>query len=233
MSQRLLVGEHDHEPQPGLPQPLPPGERLIWQGAPDWRVLAWRSFHLGKFALYFAVLIAWRAIASLSDGAGLAAALATTLWPVPLAALSLGFIVLLAWLVSRNSLYTLTDRRLVMRVGVVLTVTFNLPLKRIDAAQVHARADGSGDVSLLLNPEDRIGYLHLWPHVRPWRFARTEPSLRALPQVAPVGAMLAEALTRSLQSDPRAAQSLVPAPTGKLDADRQPAAGHQHLPHAA
>jgi hypothetical protein len=35
--------------------------------------------------------------------------------------------------------YTLTDRRVVMRIGIVLTLTFNLPLKRIAAAGLHLR----------------------------------------------------------------------------------------------
>ena len=28
------VPEHDFEPQPGLPEPLPRDETLLWQGAP-------------------------------------------------------------------------------------------------------------------------------------------------------------------------------------------------------
>ena len=193
-----FVGEHDDEAAPGLPAPLPAGERLLWRGAPDWRVLARRSFHLRKLAAYFAVLIAWRGFSSLADGGSLASAAASTLWTVPLAALALGFIALLAWLVASNTVYTLTDRRVVMRVGIVLTVTFNLPLCRIEAARLHALPGGAGDIALVLNNDDRIGYIHLWPHVRPWRFARTEPMLRALPDAAPVAQLLADALQQSL-----------------------------------
>ena len=201
------VGEHDDEAAPGLPAPLPVGERLLWRGAPDWRVLARRSFHLYKLAAYFGVLIAWRFISSLADGGGLAAAAASTLWTLPLAALALGFIAVLAWLVASNTVYTLTDRRVVMRVGIVLTVTFNLPLRRIEAARLHALPGGvdgrAGDIALVLDAEDRIGYIHLWPHVRPWRFARTEPMLRALPDAAPVAQLLADALQQSLATPVR------------------------------
>ncbi len=196
------VGEHDDEPAPGLPAPLPAGERLLWRGAPDWRVLARRSFHLHKLAVYFGVLIAWRGISSLADGGSWGQAAATTLWTVPLAALALGFIALLSWLVASNTVYTLTDRRVVMRVGIVLTVTFNLPLRRIETARLHALPGGvdgrAGDIALVLHPEDRIGYIHLWPHARPWHFARTEPMLRALPDAAPVAQLLADALRQSL-----------------------------------
>ncbi len=194
----LHVGEHDDEAAPGLPAPLPAGERLLWRGAPDWRVLARRSFHLHKLAAYFGVLIVWRGISSLADGSSLATAAATTLWTVPLAALALGLIALLSWLVASNTVYTLTDRRVVMRVGIVLTVTFNLPLRRIETARLHALPGGAGDIALVLNPDDRIGYIHLWPHARPWHFARTEPMLRALPDAAPVARLLADALRQSL-----------------------------------
>jgi len=194
----LLVGEHDDEAAPGLPAPLPAGERLIWRGAPDWRVLARRSFHLGKLTAYFGVLVAWRFVSTLADTGSAGTALAATLWTLPLAALALGLIALLSWLIASNTVYTLTDRRVVMRVGVVLTVTFNLPLRRIEAARLHPMAGGAGDIALLLHPADRIGYIHLWPHARPWHFARTEPMLRALPDAAAVAGLLTQALQQSL-----------------------------------
>lgn len=198
-------GEHDGEAAPGLPAPLPAGERLLWRGAPDWRVLARRSFHWAKLAAYFGVLVAWRYASSLADGAGLVGALAATAWTLPLAALALGLVALLSWLVATNTVYTLTDRRMVLRVGVVLTVTFNLPLRRIEAARLHPLPGGAGDIALLLHPDDRIGYIHLWPHARPWHFARTEPMLRALPDAAAVAGLLAQALQQSLVTPVRTA----------------------------
>ena len=197
------VGEHDDEVSPGLPAPLPAGERLLWRGAPDWRVLARRSFHLRKVAAYFAVLIVWRGVTTLMDGGTLPDAAATTLWTVPLAALALGVIALLSWLVASNTVYTLTDRRMVMRVGIVLTVTFNLPFRRIETARLHALPGGAGDIALVLHPEDRIGYIHLWPHARPWHFNRPEPMLRALPDAAAVAELLADALQKSLATPVR------------------------------
>ena len=190
--------EHDDEALPGLPAPLPPGERLLWRGAPDWKVLARRSFHLDKVAVYFGVLIAWRFVTGLVDGGTLALAAASTLWTVPLAGLALGLIALLSWLAASNTVYTLTDRRVVMRVGIVLTVTFNLPLRRIETARLHALPGGAGDIALVLNPADRIGYIHLWPHARPWHFTRTEPMLRAVPDAGQVAQLLADALQQSL-----------------------------------
>jgi len=38
-----------------------------------------------------------------------------------------------------------------------------------------------------------LGYMLLWPHARPWRFARPQPMLRSVPDAQAVAAMLAEA----------------------------------------
>ena len=48
-AQAQATGEHDDEPQNGLPEALPAGERLLWQGSPDWRVLARHGFHFNAF----------------------------------------------------------------------------------------------------------------------------------------------------------------------------------------
>ena len=48
--------EHEFEAAPGLPEPLPRGERLIWQGSPDWVQLAIHAFHVRKLAIYFSAM---------------------------------------------------------------------------------------------------------------------------------------------------------------------------------
>ena len=54
--------EHEWEAAPGLPSALPAGERVVWQGAPDWRSLAVHAFHVRKVAIYFALMLAVQAI---------------------------------------------------------------------------------------------------------------------------------------------------------------------------
>lgn len=187
------VHEHEFEPQPGLPEELPAGERILWQGAPDWRVLARRAFHLRKLALYFGLMLALRAAVVAADGGTAWEALRAALALTPLAALGLGLVLLLAWLSARATLYTLTDRRVVMRVGIVLTVTFNLPYARIAGADLALTPDGHGDIALSLAGRDRIALLQLWPHARPWQFAKPQPSLRALPDAQRVAQLLSGA----------------------------------------
>ncbi len=185
--------EHEYEPQPGLPEALPAGERLLWQGSPDWRALARHAFHVRKVALYFALLLAWRATVVLSDGGGVLATLQAVAWLLPLPLLAIGALLLLARLSAQSALYTITDRRVVMRIGIVLTVTFNLPFKRIEGAALHRHPGGSGDLPLQLARGDRIGWLHLWPHARPWRVAQPEPMLRCVPQAEQVADLLTRA----------------------------------------
>lgn len=185
--------EHEYEPEPGLPEPLPAAEHVLWQGRPDWRALARHAFHVRKVALYFALLLAWRAAVVYGGGAGVTGTLVALAWLLPLPLFALGALALLARLSAEGALYTITDRRVVMRIGIVLTVTFNLPYKRIEGAALHRHAGGFGDLPLQLQSEDRIGWMHLWPHARPWQLRRPEPMLRCVPQAEQV----AELLTRA------------------------------------
>jgi len=187
--------EHDFEPEHGLPEPLPAGERLLWQGSPDWRTLAVQVMHVRTLAIYFALMLAWRVATVLSDGGGLSGAALSVALLLPLALVALGLLSLFAWLTSRTAVYTLTDRRVVMRVGIVLSVTFNLPHRMLASAGLRANADGTGDIALQLAPGEQIAYLHLWPHARPWQVKRTEPMLRAIPDAARVGQLLATAIS--------------------------------------
>ena len=39
---------------------------------------------------------------------------------------------------------------------------------------------------------DRIAWLQLWPHARPWRLGKPQPMLRCVPQGAQVAKLLAQ-----------------------------------------
>ncbi|MBU1360692.1 MAG: PH domain-containing protein [Gammaproteobacteria bacterium] len=193
----VITEEQDFEPAHGLPERLPASERILWQGAPDARRMALDVVHVRELAVYFAVLLVWRGAHALSQGHSWGDALLSMLWLAPLALAALGIATGLAWLMARTTCYTVTNRRVVMRIGIVLTVTFNLPLARIESASLHARADGSGDIALALEGTDRIAYAHLWPHARPWKLARTQPMLRSLPDAGAVAQVLSAALAES------------------------------------
>jgi len=194
---RHEAAEHEFEAEHGLPEALPRGERILWQGSPDWRVMAREAMHTRMLAIYFGVLLAWRGATVLSNGGSVGDAAVAILWLLPAAVLALAVLTLIAWLIARTSVYTVTDKRVVMRIGVVLGITFNLPHSQIESAGLRANVDGSGDLTLVLADTDRIAYVHLWPHARPWHVKRTEPMLRAVPEVQRVAAILSAALAES------------------------------------
>ena len=180
--------EHEWEAAPGLPSALPPGERVVWQGAPHWQRLAIHAFHVRKIALYFALMLAVQAI-------NLTAPEGQVDWkPLVVAgslyALALALLLGTAWMSARSTLYTLTNKRVVMRIGIVLTLTFNLPFKRIAGASLKTQGSGTGDIALALHPEDRIGWAHLWPHQRAWHVTQPQPTLRCVPDSQVVGELL-------------------------------------------
>ena len=178
----MNLTEHDFEPERGLPAPLPVEERVLWQGSPKAASLARQAFRVRGVALYFAVLMGWRlhgAESPLTDVGTVWAALAP---PLLMGVLVLGVLGGLAWLNARETIYTVTNKRVVMRFGVALPMTVNLPLSQVESADLRQHADGTGDISLTLLPTTRVSYLVFWPHVRAWRFNRVRPTLRAIPQ---------------------------------------------------
>lgn len=186
--------DFDFEPIRGLPARLPPGETLLWQGAPDLRALALRTFHLREVAIYFGLLVAWRlATATLDGGTPQSIALAPLVL-ILLGAAAVAILILLAWLVAKTTVYSITSRRVLMRIGVALPITFNLPFQVLASASLKLYPDGTGSIPLALNGSNRLAYLVLWPHARPWRLKRAEPTLRFVPEAAAVAKILAHAV---------------------------------------
>lgn len=194
------MSEYETEPVRGLPERLPDGETILWQGAPRWGALARRTFHVRKIAFYFAILLAWLVYADIVDGIAPEATLRSSLWLIGGAAFVIGVLSLLAWLIARSALFTITSRRVVICFGVAFPTAFNLPFRRIRAAGLRRFGDGSGDIPLALSAGDRIAYPLLWPFTRPWHFVQTEPMLRGLPDAAHVAEILAAALAADMQT---------------------------------
>ena len=210
--------EHEFEAAHGLPEQLPAGEKIIWQGSPDWMTLAVRVMHLRTIAIYFVVMLLWRMGTAYSETSNATAALQSIALPLALALVALALLATFAWLTARTAVYTLTNRRVVMRIGIVLSVTFNLPHRMIESVNIRNFSNGTGDIALLLAASNKIAYGNLWPHARPWRLKKTEPMLRAIPQAAKIGELLAAAV----QGVPAAVHA------GKT-ASTQHAAGSTHL----
>ena len=192
--------EHDYEPVWGLPGRLPPGEDILWQGAPDWRRLAQHAFHIRIVAAYIGGLWLISTVRTIAGGGldqaswlRMAEYLGMTLAAIGVTA---GF----AWLIARTTAYTITNRRVVLRYGIALSKTINLPFGMIDAAHLRVR---SSDLAVQLRPAQKVAFLVLWPHARPWRLAHAEPMLRAIPDAARVAQILGRALAASADQAPQ------------------------------
>lgn len=213
---RPIVTEHGLEPVPGLPGRLPEGETLLWQGRPAWRLLARRALHLRGIAAYFALLAVWRGATIATDGGTTTEIVAGAALLIALGAVPLGFLAFYAWIAARVTVYSITSRRVVLRVGVALPVTINLPFALIEAASLARQADGTGDIALRMAEGHRVSWIMLWPHLRPWRYAKPEPMLRALTDAEAAAQILGRALAGASAAPvtpmPEAARR--PAPAG-------------------
>ncbi|MCK0167655.1 PH domain-containing protein [Jannaschia sp. S6380] len=184
--------DFNFEPVRGLPETLPADEHILWQGGPDaWR-LAIEVLWIRWVAGYFAVLAIWRVGVS-STGLPLGEALLHGVPFVLLGALACLVLLGIARAMARTTVYTLTNKRVAMRIGVALTMTLNLPYTWIGSADADIRPGGSGTLAFDLLGETRFSYLMTWPHVRPWRMGRTRPAFRCIPDAARVARLFAEA----------------------------------------
>lgn len=195
----------------GIREDLPEGERVLWQGAPAWLDLALTAFHLRQVALYFAGLLALRMGYLMAEGAGPWTALTGSV-PLLLSTVAgMGLLAGLSFWSARSTIYAITTRRVVMRVGMALPIDINLPFTGIEQARLAQRKSGHGDLPMTLQGDVRLAYAHLWPYARPWKLTHPEPMMRAVPRAAEVAQLLGEALATSggtaLMAAPVAVQS--------------------------
>jgi Bacterial PH domain len=177
-----------------LAAPLPEGEQVIWLDSPDWKSFALRVFHLKALAIYFGILIAANLAWMASNNGSSAEMLASSVRLLALSAAALAMFGLLARLMAKSTTYAITNHRVFLRIGVALSITVTVPFKTIRSADLRTFADGTGDLPLSLTGHDRLAYLHLWPHARPWHLKDTAPMLRAVPNAKQVAEILATAL---------------------------------------
>jgi Bacterial PH domain len=128
---------------------------------------------------------------------------------------ALTLIALLAYASARTTLYVVTTRRLVLKVGVALPIFINLPFKLIVSAAARVHSDGTGDIPVALSPTQRVAYFALWPHARPFHFGKPQPTLRCVANAADV----ADTVSRALRE---AAGQTEGARKREMDVDSEP-----------
>ena len=192
----------------GLPAPLPHGERIEWQGAPRWAQFAVQVFHVRAIAALFALIAAWQATVAIIDGGTTADAAGRVIVIAIAAGLGIGILCTLAWLVERTTVYTITNRRIVMRIGAAIPKTLDIPFGIVENAALIETGGDTGNIALDLGKHSKIGYALLWPHARPWHVREPQPLLRAVPNAE----LVARKLARGLAASRSAAEETTPAP---------------------
>lgn len=177
----------------GVSELLPPGERVLWEGAPEPRALARHLFFVRPIAVYLAAMMLWWA--AVNRGEALTGGFWITLGVQFL--LSAGLVVAaraFARAIATGTTYAITDRRIVMKFGVIFPMTINVPLRYVQGASARQFADRTGQIAVQLDPKEKLAWIVLYPHVRAWRFNNPEPLLRGLTDPTKVGEILREAV---------------------------------------
>jgi hypothetical protein len=186
------IRDHDVEPLVGLPECLPVGERLLWQGSPDARAMLRRVLHADLVVLWFLLIGCWRLGSHwLQTGE---VALATLAGPVLALTLALSMLFLLAWGYAKTTVYTLTNRRVTMRFGIAVQITMNIPFSKITSADVSEHGNDIGNIAFQVEPGARMSHLILWPNVRPWYWLSPRPMLCCVGGLGKAGAILTAAV---------------------------------------
>ena len=76
----------------------------------------------------------------------------------PIALAAVGILAFLAWLNSRTTVYTITNRRVVMRFGAAIPKAINIPFGIIESAAIKPLAGDGGDIALVLKAPNKIAF---------------------------------------------------------------------------
>lgn len=179
----------------GLTQPLPPAEHILWQGKPDRRQMTRDTFRFRWLAGYFAAAALLLFVTALRAGRPAGQGVAEMVLLLPVAALAFGILSLMGAAMARASSYTLTNRRLILHIGVAMEMTVSVPLSAVSGASLRRGRAGCGDIALAAKDLGGINVVALWPHTRAWHVFEPQPMLRAVPDVERVAELIGDALT--------------------------------------
>lgn len=187
------------EPILGLPERLPQNETILWQGRPNAWALTKDALNFWWVMGYFGVLALWRFVTAV-DLMPLERAFTVSVPFLVLGAIVGAMLFIVALIQARSTVYTITNKRVAMRIGAALTVTFNIPFTQIANASLGLSKNGCGNIALETLGETRFSYLVAWPHVRPWHMRKVEPTLRAIPEAKKVAGILAQAAVKQIRA---------------------------------
>lgn len=191
-----MSDDFNFEPILGLPEDLPLGEEILWQGNPNRFRLAWNSFGVMWISIYvFLAMLIHIYQGFLSSSSELLLPIIFFYFLIWLS--TSGLMAFLANLQGKSSIYTITNKRVVMRIGVALPITFNIPFTQISSVDLKSYGR-TGSLALSLSGSNKISYANCWPHVRPWHFSKPAPSLLFLENVEEISQILRSAMENEL-----------------------------------
>ena len=148
------------EPIRGLPERPPEGEVILWQGQPNWLRLTVESLNVWWILGYFIFLFVWRFI-SVSDLMPLNQAVLVSLPFLALAMIVTLLLMLVGYIQAKATVYTITNKRVVMRIGAALTVTLNLPFTEIENAAIASSSKNFGSIAIDTKQDAKFSFLVL------------------------------------------------------------------------
>jgi hypothetical protein len=205
----------------GVPHPLPAGEHVLWEGAPSPGAMATHVFHRRLFALYFAAITMWW-VATTTVVFGSSDFMIGLAGRLGLAFAVLAIVEVLSRVSARTTWYAITNRRVVLKIGMVIEMSINIPFSTIESAGVGTFRDGTGQVLLSLVKSNRLAYIALWPHCRVFSINQPQPILRGLADAQHVGTLLANAVAEASVDDSNSRVERTAAREVRQDATARP-----------
>ena len=154
------------EPIRGLPERPPEGEVILWQGEPNWLRLTVDSLNLWWVLAYFIFLFVWRFI-SVSDLMPIDQALLVSFPFLALALIVALLLLLIGFIQAKATVYTITNKRIVMRIGAALTLTLNLPFTEIENAAIASSSKNFGSIAIDTKNDAKFSFCLLYTSPSP------------------------------------------------------------------
>lgn len=188
------------EPIKGLPEELPEGETILWSGSPEKWAIGTRVFHARAIFAVFAILAISSLFSSLTPDASIAQRIGQCLSILAAGGAYVALATFMGWLIAINTVYTLTNKRIVIRHGVTMPMAINLPFSKVASAALRSGSDGAGDVSVTLLDGNHVSLFALWPHNRPWSWQGAAPAFKCIADADRVAQILHDALVADAAS---------------------------------
>jgi hypothetical protein len=177
---------------------VPPDEKVLWTGRPNWLSLAYRAYGLKYFWIYL-IITGLYAATTIEADLSLIVLLKKFIPFLVSGTCAALILTALAFFTASHTCYVLTERRVVIQTGIALVFLVNMPIKKITSVDRQILLKGCGNISFSSETGKRIPYISCWPSVRPGYFSRPKPSFRSIENVYTVEEILTSVVKTNSQ----------------------------------